>query len=154
MIISGILYYRQSLGHQGSGGGFIAVDLRTGEEIWRRDDILPSKGQLFDFQSPNQHGTVAGILYDSSWRAYDALTGKGVFNLTGVPNGFEVYDTRARIDYAAVALGESVIPLPVTRSGDIIRYVLTYNSTRRSGSFCFFNHPKKKRQNNHPFLYS
>ena len=129
IVISGILYYQQALGHAGSGGGYVAVDLRTGEEIWRRDDISPNKAQLFDFQSPNQHGTVGGILYDSQWRAYDALTGKGIFNLTGVPNGFEIYDTRERVDIVA----EATTSMPVTRSGDIIRYVLNYNVTKHTG---------------------
>ena len=109
MIISGILYYRVSLNHAGSGGGFAAVDLRTGEEIWYRDDILPSMGQLYEHDTQNQHGTVAGILWQtvgSTWRAYDALTGKDLFNLTGVPSGTEVY----------------------TDKGEIVRYVLNYRN--------------------------
>jgi len=120
MIISGILYYRVSLNHAGSGGGFAAVDLRTGEQIWYRDDILPSMGQLYEHDTPNQHGTVAGILWQtvgSTWRAYDALTGKDIFNLTGVPGGTEVY----------------------TDKGEIVRYVLNYNTTARSGWLALWN---------------
>ena len=136
IIISGVLYYRQPLGHQGDGRGYVAVDLRTGQEIWRRDDIEPDKGQVFDFQSPNQHGTVGGILWDvagSTWRAYDAFTGKGIFNLTAVPNGYEVYDTRQRIDFVGATVEEATISLPLTRAGDITRYVISYNTASDTG---------------------
>jgi outer membrane protein assembly factor BamB len=116
IVISGILYYPLPLGNTGSRfNGYIAVDLRTGEEIWYRDDILPEKGQLLNFQqTPNQHGTVGGILWDtvgSTWLAYDALYGKNIFNLTGVPGGTEVYVTS---DDAEL------------NSGMIVRYVLNY----------------------------
>jgi outer membrane protein assembly factor BamB len=107
IILNGILYYQRSLGHAGTGGGYFAVDLRTGEELWRRDDISPSFAQLYDYASPNQHGIVGGILWQASgttWMAYDALTGQGIFNLTGVPSGTEVY----------------------TDKGEIVRYVLNY----------------------------
>ncbi len=108
MIISGILYYRLPLGHAGSGGGYMAVDLRTGKELWSSATISASKGQLYDHGSPNQHGTVGGLLWETSgstWIAYDALTGKWAFNLTNVPGGTEVY----------------------TKMGEIVRYVLNYN---------------------------
>jgi len=111
MIVGGILYYRQPLNHAGSGGGFVAVDLRTGEELWRRYDITPSKAQLYDFESPNQHGVVGGTLWatsGSTWIAIDAFTGLNLFNLTNVPSGTEVY----------------------TETGQIVRYVLRYNDRR------------------------
>ncbi|MCL5877257.1 MAG: PQQ-binding-like beta-propeller repeat protein [Candidatus Bathyarchaeota archaeon] len=107
IIISGILCYPISLGHASTGGGYVAVDLRTGEELWRRDDISPTFAQLYDYASPNQHGIVGGILWQASsstWMAYDPLSGKGMFNLTGVPSGTEVY----------------------TDKGEIVRYVMNY----------------------------
>src|SRR4030042_3022420 len=119
-IISGILYYTVPLNHAGSGGGYASVDLGTGEQIWYRNDIAPSKAQLYEHDTANQHGTVAGILWEtvgSTWRAYDALTGKGIFNLTGVPGGTEVY----------------------TNKGEIVRYVLNYNRTARSGWLALWN---------------
>lgn len=109
IIMGGILYYRQPLNHAGSGGGYHAVDLRTGEPIWSSDTITPTKGQLFNFENPNQHGVVGGILWQVSgttWYAYDAFTGKAIFNLTNVPSGTEVY----------------------TDDGQILRYVLNYNN--------------------------
>jgi hypothetical protein len=128
MIISGILYYRLPLGHAGSGGGFAAVDLRTGEQMWFRDDIDPTKGQLFSFQqTPNQHGVVGGLLWQtvgSTWVAYDALTGKNIFNLTGVPGGTEVYATGDAADL---------------NNGMIVRYVLNYNTTGKRGWIALWN---------------
>jgi hypothetical protein len=126
MIIGGILYYNAPLNHAGSGGGYYAVDLRTGEEVWTRDDLNsittggPSKAQLEDFQSPDQHGVVGGILWQtvgSTWNAYDAFTGKYIFNMTNVPSGTEVY----------------------TNTGEIVRYVLNYDTTTRSGWLALWN---------------
>jgi len=109
IILGGTLYYTQPLNHAGSGGGYHAVDLQTGETIWSRDDIAPSKGQLFNFDNPNQHGVVGGVLWQTSgstWYAYDAFTGKAIFNLTHVPSGTEVY----------------------TDDGQILRYVTNFNN--------------------------
>jgi hypothetical protein len=126
MIIGGVLYYNAPLNHAGSGGGYFAVDLRTGEETWHRDDLNsittagPSKGQLYEHDSPNQHGVVAGILWQvvgTTWNAYDAFTGKYIFNMTGVPTGTEVYNN----------------------NGEIVRYVLNYNSNTRSGWLALWN---------------
>ncbi len=115
IIMHGILYYPVSLGHSGSGGGYAAVDLRTGEELWYRDDLgglsetgywSPiSKGQLYDFEDINQHGVVGGVLWQelgTTWNAYDAFTGQWMYNITNVPSGVEVY----------------------TDSGEIVRYVM------------------------------
>jgi hypothetical protein len=137
IIISGILYYPQPLGHSGSGGGYVAVDLRTGEEIWRREGISPSKGQLDEFNSGNQHGVVAGILWETPrggpWIGYDAYTGRNAFNLTGVPNGYEFYDTRERVDIVGATAEETVVHLSVSDSGDITRYVISYDRETDTG---------------------
>ena len=130
IIMHGRLYYTVPLGHSGSGGGYSCVDLRTGEEIWYRSDLgvtgspAPSFGQLYDFESENQHGVVGGVLWQvigSTWVAYDAFTGKWMFNLTNVPSGIDVY----------------------TDNGEIVRYVLNYsgrwlalwNNTRGDGLY-------------------
>ncbi|MCW4015274.1 MAG: PQQ-binding-like beta-propeller repeat protein, partial [Candidatus Bathyarchaeota archaeon] len=105
MIINGMLYFELPLNHAGSGGGYVCIDLRTGEEIWSADDISPSKGQLYEYESMNQHGVVGGTIWEvsgSTWIGYDAWTGEWVYNLTNVPSGFEVY----------------------TDNGEIVRYVL------------------------------
>jgi len=117
LIINGILYYTVPLGHSGSGGGYQALDLRTGEEIWRLEDIggltgtsyytAFNKGQLLAYNTQNQHGVVGGMLWrvdGTTWNAYDAFTGRWIYNLTAVPSGTEVY----------------------TETGGIVRYVLNY----------------------------
>jgi hypothetical protein len=150
MIIGGILFYSEPLGHSAVGGGYTARDLATGEVIWHRDDLnvyeasltgipstskssaapsiaAPSFGQLYNYESPNQHGVVGGILWQSSsvggfggvttWQAFDAFTGKWAFNLTGIPGGTEVR----------------------TNKGEIVRYVLNYNTTTKTGWLALWN---------------
>jgi hypothetical protein len=126
VIMNGMLFFTLPLGHAPKGGGYIALDLRTGEQIWYRNDLgvnttaAPIKGQLFEYESMNQHGVVGGTLWQvvgSTWNAYDAFTGLWQYTLTKVPSGFEVY----------------------TAKGEIVRYVLNYNSTARSGWLALWN---------------
>lgn len=106
------------------GGGYVCVDLQTGEELWRRTDLgntltAPSFGQLYDYESLNQHGVIPnGYLWSTdenpyaalfglpsgptTWQAYDPIDGQWLFNLTNIPAGTEV-------------------PGP---NGEILRYVL------------------------------
>ena len=61
-------------------------DLRTGEEIFWQNMSLPSMGQLYDYESMNQHGVIPnGWLVATSGTTmlvYDSLTGDLVFNET------------------------------------------------------------------------
>jgi len=96
IIIYGRLYYALPRGNSGSGGGYVCVDLQTGQELWRQSyTSIPSFGQLLWFDSPNQHGVVPnGYLWATSgttWMAFDPLDGNNLFNITNVPSG-----TRAR----------------------------------------------------------
>ncbi len=113
IVMNGRLYYQEPYGNSGSGGDYIAVDLTTGEELWRidREQILetgvPTFGYQYCFEDGNQHGVlpngllivpysiggtpgffgrmVGGI---DCWAAYDARTGKLTgMNLTNVPSG-------------------------------------------------------------------
>ncbi len=135
MIIDGKLFYPDPLGHSLSGGGYTAVDLTTGEVAWHSDSIavtvgntgagpttilVPSFGQIYDYESQNQHGVVGGILWavtGTTWSAYDSFTGKFLYNLTNVPAGTTVYDN----------------------TGAIVRYVLNYNTATKSGSLALWN---------------
>jgi outer membrane protein assembly factor BamB len=91
------------------GGGYVCVDLQTGEELWSRTDLgntltAPSFGQLYDYESLNQHGVIPnGYLWSTSggggffgpggpenWTAYDPLDGEMLFKLTNVPPGTEI----------------------------------------------------------------
>ncbi len=87
------LYYQEPLGLTGTGGPTVCVDLRTGEELWRRTD-LPSLsfGYYYDVDVPNQHGVFyEGLLFTTNFaRAFDARTGDPLFNVTNVPTGTAV----------------------------------------------------------------
>jgi outer membrane protein assembly factor BamB len=120
MIMNGILYYQTPNGEAGSGGGEFAVDLRTGAPIWSSDTLVPSKGQLYDFQTPNQHGVVGSILWvvsGTTWIGYNQFNMKPVFNLTSVPSGTEVY----------------------ANDGSILRYIFSYSTTTKLGYIALWN---------------
>jgi outer membrane protein assembly factor BamB len=105
IVMYGRLYYTLPWGSTGGNGGYICVDLRTGETIWYSDKLgvsgiaAPSFGQLFNYESLNQHGVVPnGYLWTTNFaNAYDPLTGKWLFNLTDVPSGTEVYGPNGEI---------------------------------------------------------
>ncbi|MCW4006317.1 MAG: hypothetical protein NWF04_06970 [Candidatus Bathyarchaeota archaeon] len=132
IILGGMLYYNEPLGHAASGGGYTCRDLRTGEVVWHSDvlgvaggETAPSFGQLYDYESMNQHGVVGGILWavsGTTWKGYDAFTGKSVYNLTDVPSGSSVYSD----------------------NGEILRYVFNYNTTTKSGSLALWNNTQEQ----------
>jgi hypothetical protein len=111
MIIHGRLYYPLPLGSAQTGGGYLSVDLRTGEQIWWQNwtSALPAFGQIYEYETINQHGVLpTGILWrttGTTWNAYDSLTGNWLYALTDVPSGNNYYGP----------------------SGDITRYVLDSN---------------------------
>ncbi len=119
LILQGRLYYPLPRGDEAVGGGYVCVDLQTGETLWYQDypvvgsgflasSFAPTFGQLYDYESMNQHGVIMnGYLWASTgnpfaaffglppqpnnWIAYDPLTGENLFNLTntaGSPAGF------------------------------------------------------------------
>ena len=95
IIMYGILYYTEPesipVTTTTSGGLTKAVDLRTGEEIWSQR--IPGPNNIFEFgyvytsgDNPNMHGTWPGILFTADFaRAFDALTGNPLFNVTNMP---------------------------------------------------------------------
>jgi hypothetical protein len=120
MIVSGVLYYRIPNGEAGSGGGMYGVNLRTGEQVWSSDTINPSKAQMINFQTPNQHGVIGAMIWEvsgSTWIGYNAFNMKPVMNITGVPSGTEVY----------------------TNDGNIVRYIFSYSTTTKRGTLSLWN---------------
>ena len=95
IIMYGILYYTEPesipVTTTTSGGLTKAVDLRTGKEIWSQR--IPGPNNIFEFgyvytsgENPNMHGTWPGILFTADFaRAFDALTGNPIFNVTNMP---------------------------------------------------------------------
>ncbi len=111
IIMYGRLYYPLPKGNNAVGGGYVCVDLRTGEQIWLQNyTVNPSFAQLYWYDSFNQHGVIPnGILWavsGTTWMAYDGLDGNWLFNLTDVPSGTNVYGP----------------------TGEIMRYVLNNNA--------------------------
>ena len=108
LIMYGTLYYQEPYGNSGGGGDYVAVDLRTGEELWRTPITIgvPEFGYLYDYESPNQHGVLpngllvipysfGGVMTPygpmggiPSWATMDPATGKLTsMNITNIPAG-------------------------------------------------------------------
>ncbi len=102
IIINGRLYYDTPLSDSPAAGPYVCIDLRTGETLWTNEAISPTFGMLYLYESFNQHGVIGdGYLFQtfggaaffgpptpSTWVAYDARTGKWLFNMTGMPSGY------------------------------------------------------------------
>jgi outer membrane protein assembly factor BamB len=108
LVMYGRLYYELPYGNSGGGGGWICVDLRTGEEIWYNADIGasgtglsdPSFGYYYCYDDGNQHGVLPnGLLFTSNFAgAYDPATGlPTTTNITGVPSGVSVAGPKGEI---------------------------------------------------------
>ncbi len=99
LIINGILYYNE-YSVQGNTESLVAIDLHTGEVLWRNkmEGHLPSFGQILYWDCRNYRGAFSYIVYQSgggffrstaptTWVFYEPLTGDWVFNMTNVPSG-------------------------------------------------------------------
>ena len=99
LVMDGRLYYSVPkstavngvFGYTGIDDGYACVDLRTGQQIFSQNMSEPTFGQLYDYESFNQHGVVpSGYLWRTSgtnWTAYDPLDGNWLFSLYNVPSG-------------------------------------------------------------------
>ena len=102
IIMYGTLFYEEPYGNGGTGGDYVAVDLRTGKEVWRINDtatgvsLVPSFGYNYALENPNQHGfipngiliatyTQGGVTY---WKGYEPSTGRlTTMTVTNIPSG-------------------------------------------------------------------
>ena len=58
IVLNGKMYYAPRVdGHHTAG--FLVVDLYTGETLSSEDERMPAFGQIYDYESPNQHGGYA-----------------------------------------------------------------------------------------------
>jgi hypothetical protein len=141
IIIAGKLVYREPLGFSyggGAGGPVVCVDLRTGEEIWRRTDVsTPSFGFLYATHQPNQHGVLQPLLCTSNFgQCYDADTGENVFNMTGVPSGTEVYGPNGEhLRYVMTNCGTSTAPDWYMAQWNVSRVLIYTRTPRLQGEF-------------------
>jgi hypothetical protein len=95
LIIHGRLYYPLPRSDATTGNGYVCVDLQTGEQIYWHNMTNPTFGQLYDYESMNQHGIISnGYLWRSATdtnnggfvlMAFNPLDGRWLFNETNVP---------------------------------------------------------------------
>jgi hypothetical protein len=101
LIIYGRLYYDTPLSDNPTAGPYTCVDLATGETLWTNNEISPTFGQLYLYESMNQHGVIGdGYLWQTvgtTWMAFDPRTGAWLFNMTNVPSGTNVYGSNGEI---------------------------------------------------------
>ena len=74
--------YRSNFGDHLDYDGFLAVDLRTGEELWRVDEGDVSIGQDWLLNTPNGFGVIP-LLWDtekSTWDVYDPTYGEWLYS--------------------------------------------------------------------------
>ena len=93
IIVYGRLYYREPFSMSGTAGDMVCVDIATGKEVWRSSTMPTiSFAFIYDLETPNFHGVYPAILFTSNFaNAYDAATGKALFNVTGAPSGTTVF---------------------------------------------------------------
>lgn len=103
VIINGILYYNRYATVLFGGGwvqqGIVAVDIRTGEELWFRNNTRLAFGQTLYWDSHNSHSVFSYLWSTASvfnpatftmtneWTAYDPFTGEFMYKMTNVPSG-------------------------------------------------------------------
>jgi outer membrane protein assembly factor BamB len=100
IIMWGRLYYEIPVRWSGGGGGWMCVDLRTGEEIWYEPFGVsgsgmsePSFGYYYDLDNMNNHGVVTpGWLFTNNFGAsiHPRYGTYGDLELEGVPSGYEI----------------------------------------------------------------
>ena len=78
IIMYGTLYFSQPVNNAPTGNGIAAMDLRTGQIKWTNPNVNSiTVGQIYDFESPNQHGTTGDYLWATS-----TIIGTSLVNVT------------------------------------------------------------------------
>ncbi len=99
IIMYGTLFFSEPQNNAPTGNGIAAMDLRTGEILWRNPNINSIMvGQLYDFESPNQHGTTGSYLWASS-----TIVGTSITNVTAAAVNATKYPIAPGTDLGAIA---------------------------------------------------
>ena len=105
VVIAGVLYVNRYKDNAARGADLeqevVAVDLRTGEELWVRNwnNAILDFGQTMYWDSFNYHA-VFGYLWSTSgstWNAYETATGRYAFSFSNVPSGERRYGPKGEI---------------------------------------------------------
>jgi len=103
VIIGGVLYFNveKADGATRVKREIVAVDLRTGQELWKENwnNTRLDFGQLFYWDSFNYHGVYAYLwsVVGTTYNAYEASNGRWVFSISNVPSGTRVYGPNGEI---------------------------------------------------------
>jgi outer membrane protein assembly factor BamB len=117
VIINGVLYYNK---YNADGGSdveqdVVAVDLKTGEELWVKNwnNSRLAFGQIFYWDSYNYHAAFDYLWIEdgTTWHAFDALTGRWEYSMTNVPSGWNLYGEKGEIYRYTVDLTNGWITL-------------------------------------------
>jgi hypothetical protein len=132
IIMWGRLYYEIPNTFAGGGGGWVCVDLKTGEDLWGGpidfgstvfqfgpftfvSSISPSFGYYYDWDDPNQHGVVnPGWLFtdDFEQSIHPRYGTFGQLNLTNVPSGYELLGSKGEhLRYVISNVGNNTNPI-------------------------------------------
>ena len=91
VIINGRLYYTIYPSTSGLPG-FVCVDLRTGQELWRNNNYTITCAQLYSYVSGNETGIVPYLWsIGSTYRIFDAFTGDLILSFANASTGTVVY---------------------------------------------------------------
>ncbi len=117
IIMHGRLYYQEPIAWQGSGGDWVCVDLKTGQEIWRNKTMAytPSFGYYYDLDDMNQHGVV-----NPGWLISEYTSGSGADRMTNWAFINPRYGTTQPLIVTNVPSGTTVIG----PKGENLRYII------------------------------
>jgi len=92
-IMAGILYHNLPLNNNPSGAGFEAIDLRTGNTLWKVPNGTITFGQLLRYETKagNQHGIIP-YLWNSQNQVFDPNTGTFLFQFSGAQSGLMIQE--------------------------------------------------------------
>lgn len=107
VIIDGVLYYNKFEEQGGSVATqeVCAMNLKTGEELWTKNfnNSRLDFGQVFFWDGFNYHGAFAYLIFEEgsgslrTWNVHDPLSGRWVFTINNVPQGFNLYGPKGEI---------------------------------------------------------
>ncbi len=91
IIINGVLYYNEYQAAGRTEQNVIAIDLKTGEELWEKNfnNTRMAFGQVLKYNSYNTQGAYSYLwtVSGSTWNAYDPATGRWEYGMVNVPSG-------------------------------------------------------------------
>ena len=123
VIISGVLYINKfpmdikNVGEfraEGPKPGVLAIDMRTGEEIWYAPDMPRINfGQTYFYESMNQHGTFAYLwsVTGSTWTSFEVDSMDKVVTIENVPVGTQIYGPKGEILRYTLNTGKGYLTL-------------------------------------------